>query len=288
MGKSAKVDQGAVNSQADANAAKQQQFNTQNAQTQAAYNRPNQTNAFGNNVSWAQTGTDANGAPTFTQTQSLGDMGQAYARGLTGLGQQYFNMAGQGAPDSTAALDRAEQFATARLDRQRGLDTDALDNKLKNQGLQPGTQAYDEAMRSMLNSYGDRRDAMTANLQNQFYGQGLQTRQQQMSELQPGLNFAQYALNTNQAGFSPINISNVDFGSMQNSAFNQQNEMVKQENARQQAMMGGLASLGGALIGGPMGAMAGQAMFGGGGQQPFFSQPGSYMNGGWSTQAFRN
>ena len=78
MGKSAKVDQDAVNAQAEATANKQQQFNTQNVQTQAAYNRPNQTNAFGNSVNWVQTGTDANGDPTFSQNQSLGALGQQY------------------------------------------------------------------------------------------------------------------------------------------------------------------------------------------------------------------
>ena len=280
MGKSAKVDQGAVNAQADQAAAKQQQFNTQSAQTQAAYNRPNQTNAFGNSVNWVQTGTDANGNPTFSQNQSLGALGQQYSSGLSGLGQQYFNTAGQGVGDSNAAFDRAYGYASANLEPRFQRSADAMENKLRNQGLDPTSEAFKSRMNDLALQQNEARNNLTTNIQGQLFNQSLQGRNQQMQELQPGVQFGNLAMNTGQAAFSPINVGNVDYGSMQNAAFNQQNAMVQAENQRNNAMLGGLAGLGGAIIGGPMGAYMGNAMFGGGGTT---TQPGTAANGGWST-----
>lgn len=199
-----------------------------------------------------QTGTDASGNPIFSQQSSYGATGNMYAGGLSGLGSQYFNTAGQGAPDSSAALDKAEAFATSRLDRQRDLSTKALDTKLKNQGLQPGTPAYDNAMRSTLDSYGDQRNTMTAQLQNQMFNQGLQGRQQQMSELQPGLGFASTALAGPSQQYGNLNVPNIDLSSIYNQAWQQQQQNVQQQNQYNNAMMGGLAGLGGGILGGPL------------------------------------
>lgn len=279
MGKSAKVDQGAVDAQASATANKQQQFNTQNVQTQAAYNRPDQTNAFGNSVNWVQTGTDANGAPTFSQNQSLGASGQQYASGLSNLGQKYFNTAGQGIGDSNAAFDRAYGYASANLEPRFQRSTDAMENKLRNQGLDPTSEAFKSRMNDLALQQNEARNNLTTNIQGQMFNQALEGRQQTLNELQPGVQFGNLAMGTGQASFSPISVGSVDYGQMQNAAYNQQNEQVKAQNAERQAMIGGLASLGGAIIGGPMGAMAGKAMFGGGGT----TQPGTFANGGWST-----
>lgn len=252
MGKSAKVDQGNVNAQADATAAKQQEFNAQNIQTQAAYNRPNQTNAFGNSVNWVQTGTDASGNPTFSQNQSLGALGQQYASGLSNLGQQYFNTAGQGIGDSNAAFDRAYGYASANLEPRFQRSTDAMENKLRNQGLDPTSEAFKSRMNDLALQQNEARNNLTTGIQGQMFNQALQGRNQQMSELQPGVQFGNLAMGTGQASFNPISVGNVDYGSMQNGAFNQQNAMVQQQNQSNNAMLGGLASLGGSFFGGPL------------------------------------
>jgi len=277
MGKAKTADMGMVNAQADANAAKQQGFNQQNIQTQAAYNRPDQTNAFGNAVNWTQTGTDANGNPTFSQNQSLGAYGQQYATGLSGLGQQYFNTAGQGIGDSNAAFDRAYSYATANLEPRFQRTTDAMENKLRNQGFEPGSEGYKNAMNDLALQQNEARNNLVTGLQGQMFNQALQGRQQQLSELAPGLNFGQYALNTGQANYSPISVGNVDFGSLQNSAFGQQDKIAQQQQSYNNAMIGGLAALGGGLIGGPMGAMIGKSMFSGGSAPP---AGGGFMGGG--------
>ena len=88
-----------------------QQANTQSAFQQAAFNRPNQSDQFGNTLNWAQTGTDAQGNPIFSANQQLGQTGQQYATGLTGLGQQYFDKVGQGADlSSTDVFNQASGF----------------------------------------------------------------------------------------------------------------------------------------------------------------------------------
>lgn len=262
MGKAKTADMGMVNAQADANATKQQGFNAQNAQTQTAYNRPDQTNAFGNSVNWTQTGTDANGNPTFSQNQSLGAYGQQYATGLSGLGQQYFNTAGQGIGDSNAAFDRAYGYATANLEPRFQRTTDAMENKLRNQGFEPGSEGYKNAMNDLALQQNEARNNLVTGLQGQMFNQSLQGRQQQLSELAPGLQFGfNNALNTGQAGFSGVNVGNVDYGSLNNAAFGQQNTIAQQQNAYNQAMMGGLAGLGGAFLGGPMAGNAFKYMF---------------------------
>jgi hypothetical protein len=251
--KSKSVDMNQVNSQADANAQKQQQYNTQSAQTQAAYNRPNQTNAFGNSVNWVQTGTDANGDPMFSQNQSLGALGQQYAGGLSNLGQQYMQTAGQGSGDSNAAFDRAYSYASANLEPRMQRAQDAMDAKLRNQGLDPSSEAYKNRMNDLALQQNEARNNLVTGLQGQMFTQGLQGRQQQMSELSPGVQFGfNNALNTGQASYSPINVGNIDYGSINNAAFNQQNSMVQAENQRNNAMLGGLAGLGGAFFGGPL------------------------------------
>ena len=253
MAKAKTADLGQVNAQADANAQKQQQFNTQNAQTQAAYNRPNQTNAFGNSVNWVQTGTDANGDPTFSQNQSLGALGQQYSGGFSGLGQQYFNTAGQGAPDTFAAFDKAYGVATANLEPRFQRMQDAMDNKLRNQGLDPRDEAYKSRMNDLALQQNEARNNLVTGIQGQMFTQGLQGRQQQLSELSPGLQFGfNSALNTGQANYTPINVGNVDYGSLNNAAFNQQNMIAQQQNQYNNAMLGGLAGLGGAFLGGPL------------------------------------
>ena len=129
------------------------------AQTQA--NRPNQVNPFGQ-ISWEK---DANG--NWTQTESYDPMitsleKNALASQLRQFGQldQQGNFNAPNAvqydPNSgNATGDAMFQSVESRLLPQQNRATDALATRLRLQGLQPGTEAYDRAMKNMLTANGD-------------------------------------------------------------------------------------------------------------------------------------
>jgi hypothetical protein len=247
----------------------QQAENTRSAFQNASFNRINQSDQFGNTLNYNQTGTDAQGNPIFSASQGLGATGQQFAGGFSQLGQQYFNNAGN-RPDlgSNAAFDRAYQYASANLEPRFQRASDAMDNKLRNQGFDPTSEGYKSAANDLALQQNEARNNLVTGLQGQMFSQGLQDRQQQMSELNPGLQFGQQTLNPNYVIAPQVNTGGpVDYAGLNAQNYQQQmntyNEQMKQRNA----MLGGLASIGGtiagAALGGPIGASIGKSMFGG-------------------------
>lgn len=256
---------------------KQQGEGTRSAYEQAAFNRVNQSDALGNTLQYSQTGTDAQGNPIFSASQQLGKYGQQAAGGLAGLGGQYFSRAGDTSGlGSNDALDRAYGFASANLEPRFQRATDAAENRLRNQGLDPTSEAYKSQMNDLALQQNEARNNLVTGLQGQMFSQGLQQRQQGMSELQPGVAFASGSLNPNYVNPSSVNVGPVDYAGLETTAANQANQIygmqLQQYNtdrARQtsekNAMLGGLAGLagtiGGAVLGGPIGAGIGKKLF---------------------------
>lgn len=235
------LDVGATTAQAN-------QQNTQNAFQQSAFNRLNQTDALGNSLTYSQSGTDAQGNPIFNATQRLGQTGQQFAGGFSGLGQQYFNAAGS-RPDlgSNAAFDRAYGYASANLEPRFQRSQDAEINRLRNQGLDPTSEAYKSSMNDLALQQNEARNNLVTGLQGQMFNQGLQDRQQQMGELQPGLQFGMGTTQPNLVNTPGVNVGNVDVaglaGMNQAGQWQNYNSQMQQRNA----MLGGLASIGGML-----------------------------------------
>lgn len=257
--KPAAMNVGAVQGQAN-------QQNTANAYQNAAFNRVNQRDAFGNSLNYTQTGTDAQGNPQFTADQQLGQAGQMYAGGLAGLGQKYFETAGQGIPDSNAAFDRAYGYASANMEPRFERSANAMENKLRNQGLDPTSEAYKSASNDLALQQNEARNNLVSSLQGQMFNQGLQGRQQQLSELMPGLQFGQTAMSPHYANTPGVNVGNVDVAGLNNSAFGQQWQGYNADMAQRNAMLGGLAGLGGTAMQAYFGmpAKGGLGGFGGG------------------------
>ena len=248
--------------------------NTANAFQQAAFNRPNQTNQYGGTLSYQQTGTDAQGNPTFSQTQGLGAEGQQFAGGFSNLGQQYI----QGASDfqanrpdmsSNAAFDRAVDFADPVIQKRYAQRREALDNKLKNQGFTETDEGYGAGMEDLGTEEDNARNQLISSLQGQLFNQGIADRNQQQGEfnlLTPGV---QYGGNTITGGFANVpgvNVANVDVAGL----YGQQNsDAWKKYQAEQQgynSMLGGLAGIGGTILGGPIGGYLTSSMFPSGGR----------------------
>lgn len=293
------------------------QQNMMNAGQQAAYNRINQQGPFGS-VSYSQTGTDASGNPIFsqstqldpTQLKYLSELQQgasgAYKGGLAGLsglaqsaesgpkldpwgvGQSGVNrLIGEfGSPmqdSSQGALDQAYQFATARMNRDLGEQEGAIRNRLANQGLAPGSEAYEREIRNLRETGAGMRDEAAARYQSMFHGQGMAERGQNYNEAAGLYNMGQQAgaqqfqqqlapyqlmtaqggminpvLQTGAAAYNPVNVANVDVAGLNQASKANEYQNYQAQMAERQAMMGGIAGLagtiGGAALMGPMGA----------------------------------
>lgn len=236
---------GAVQQQAN-------QQNLSNAYTNKAFAQQNQTDQYGNQLNYQQSGVDSQGNPMFNVQQQLGATGQQFAGGLGGLGQQYMDKAGQGAPDSQGAFDQAYGYASANLEPRMQRATDAMENKLRNQGLDPTSEAYKSASNDLALQHNEARNSLVTGLQSQMFNQGLQGRQQQMSELQPGMQYGMGSINPNLVNTPQVGVQNVDVAGLNAQSYQQQMDAYKAKMAQQNAMLGGLGGLGGALLAAPM------------------------------------
>jgi len=247
--------------QGSANLIKKTNLDTANTATN--FNRPNQVDAFGNKVTWKQTGVDKNGNPTFTQSNTLGATGQQYVKGLSGLGQQYFNtVKTPGDLSSNDAFDRAYGYASANLEPRLQQAQDRMYTQLRNQGLDPTSEAYKSQMNDLALQNNEARNNLVTGLQGQMFNQGLQERQQRLGELQPGLNLANTVLGQNSSPFAQTPVQGVDIASL--IGMNNQNQWQKYQSDlnSQGGFLGGLASLGGTLLGGPIGGGIAKKIFG--------------------------
>jgi hypothetical protein len=224
--------------------------NLQAGQQQVGFNRVNQTDAFGNKLNYRQTGTDANGNPIYAANQSLGGMGQQYAQGLSGLGNQYFNQAGNvGNLGSNEAFDKAYGYATANLEPRFEQSRAAMENRLRNQGLDPTSEAYKSAANDLALQQNESRNNLVTGLQGQMFNQGLEQRRLGMNELTPGISLGQQFMNPSYAQVPGVNIINPDMAGLAQSQYQGQMNNYNQQMQNRSGMLGGLASIGSGLLG---------------------------------------
>jgi hypothetical protein len=225
--------------------------NKNTAITQQNLNMVDQKNPYGS-LSYNQTGTNADGTPKYTATTSLTPQQQ-------GLFDVYQKIQGQGYNNVSNSVsqpfDLNASAGTQQSDIQRRLldpvwamRDQQQDTKLRNQGVVPGTEAYDNAMRT----YGMQRDnSYDSNLlasRGQAVSEALAQRNQPLTEMgaitgaapqQP--NF----INTPQVGVGNTNVAGIYNDNYQN-----QLSGYNASKSTQNAMLGGLFGLGGAALGG--------------------------------------
>jgi hypothetical protein len=248
----------------DGVAGKQAGWNTKNAQETAGFNRLNQKDAFGNTIEYSQDGVDENGNPKFSVSQGMGGIGKQFSEGFEGLGKKYFDMAGQPVESSMDAMNRAYDAATAFSAPRQQRQTASMDTKLLNSGLDPSSEAYRNRMRDLTENQSMSNNTLAAQLQGQMFNQGMQGRQQQLSELSPGLQFGMGAMNPNFTNVPQVNVGNVDYSGLANAAKGQEWQGYNAKMANKNAMIGGLAGIGGTFLGMPMagGGSVGGSIFG--------------------------
>lgn len=150
---------------------------------------------FGSPMDWSQYGSFAQG-PQGQQLQfGLGEDAQQIDPS-----QRYYDQAG----------DALMQQFNSRMDPQFQRAEEQLDTTLRNRGLKPGDQAYDQALADLRQSQGDQRNQamyqatqLAGDEASRMYGMDMSTRQQQLGELGFG-NTAQqqqYGLDTQGANY---------------------------------------------------------------------------------------
>jgi hypothetical protein len=164
------------------------------AQTATAANRVNQITPYGN-LTYAETGTDSRGNPIWTATQSLSPAQQQLLdyqnQASIGLGK----LAGQGlgyvenmlnTPFDTSKLpttgfNPSQSYQDAymqRLQPQIQQGQERLQQRLANQGIDIGSEAYDRAMQAQAKAEND----LLLGATTQGFGVGQQARQQALQE----------------------------------------------------------------------------------------------------------
>ena len=83
---------------------------------------------------------------------------------------------------TNAAFDRAYQTASANLEPRFDRAGAAMENRLRNQGLDPTSEAYKSATNDLALQQNEARNSLVTQLQGQMFNQGLQDRQQQVNE----------------------------------------------------------------------------------------------------------
>ena len=241
------------------------QGNLQNAQLATQANRVNQSTPYGS-LNYQQS-TDANGNPVWSATQSLSPQLQSLVNNnLANIGNQYAtNFTGGNLP--SYGIDPGQTYSDAimqRLAPQLAHQSEASDVQLANQGIVPGTEAYNRAKTLLAQSQNDARtSAIVGGMQT-----GLQANQQQYNQNLQNYNNP-LAVATNIQGLTQQNFVNpytqsatpgADYTSAAGLT-NQGNQAnANAQNAYNANMLGGLFGLGAGALMSPKGTFSGLSL----------------------------
>ena len=153
--------------------------NLAGAQTATAANRVNQQTPY-SNLSYVQTGTDAQGNPIWTAKQSLAGPLQGAQQSLA---QNVANQAAKGFNPQTPSMgiNPGETYSDAimrRLQPQQEQAAQRLETQLANQGIMPGSEAYNRAKTQLAQAQNDQ---LTSAIVGGF-NTGLQANQQSFNQ----------------------------------------------------------------------------------------------------------
>lgn len=230
----------------------QADLNKQTATTQYQLNATNQVTPYGN-LTYNQIGTWDDGTPRFEATQSLsednqklydnymglagkfGDIGNTQAKNVSSTLSQPFNF---DAATGTKLANIQDTFLNPQFDRQKS----ALETQLANQGVTPGSAAYNTAMDMMARQQQDARNSNYLSSYTTAANQALTERQEPLNELTALLSGSQVQqpgfTNTPQAGVAPV-----DYTGLAQSNYQAQ-------LGSQNALYGALGGIAGTALGG--------------------------------------
>ena len=228
--------------------------NLQSAQAATAANRVNQVTPFGN-LSYKQTGVDSQGNPVWTATQ---EFAPEYQQAFGNLAQQVGQTTAQGFQPNvpSVGINPGETYEAAimrRLQPQQERESKQLDTQLANQGIMPGSQAYDLAKTQLAQAQNDQRTSAVVGGFNTGLAANQNAFNQQLAQYQlPISTLGNLRTATNPNYVSPY-MQQVTSGPDYLTSYNlgQQNEIARQAAAQsgQNAVTGGLFGLGSSILG---------------------------------------
>lgn len=221
----------------------------------------NQSNPYGS-LTYSQEGTWADGTPKFSSTTTLSPQEQQKQNQQW----QFDNLVNQLGIDQTQKLSgllskpvqlgneatesRLMELGRKRLDPLFGQRREALETKLYNQGLQPGTEAWNRAMTQMGQQENDAYNQLLLSGRGQANQELLSERSQPINEITALMSGGQ--VSQPQFGSTPTtNVAGTDIAGLTMDAY-KYGPLAKYqaEQASKNAMMSGLFGLGGAALGG--------------------------------------
>jgi hypothetical protein len=230
-------------------------INKQTAVSQSELNNVNQNTDYGS-IKYDQTGTAADGTPQFTATTTLSPELKSLVNSNISNSQGMSNLQGTLLNNASSTLSNPldlswgatqanlDKLNRNTLDPQWQQQEDQLQQKLYNQGVMPGSQAYDTAMRN----FGQQRSDAYNNMYLQGHQQAVSDLEAQynsplnaLTALQSGSQVSQPGIGqtaaTAQTGIQPANYAGLVQQDYQN------------QLGASNAAMGGLFGLGGSLLG---------------------------------------
>jgi len=246
------------------------QGNLDAARVATAANRVNQVTPYGN-LDYAITGQDSYGNPTWTATTSLSDVGQQLLNnqnqtslGLGGtinaaLGQVQNTMGQAFNPNlPSTGMNPGQSYQDAYMQRlapQLAQSRESTQAQLANQGVVPGTQAYDNAMRQQAMKEND----LLLGATTQGFGVGSQANQQAFNQEMTKYNMPLNTLSALRSGSQVQNptfvnsaqqatTSGADILGATQMGYNAQMGDFNAKQAAQQGLNSGLMGLGGAAM----------------------------------------
>jgi len=244
--------------------------NLEAARAAAAANRVNQVTPYGN-LDYTVSGFDPYGNPTWTATTSLSDVGQqllnnqnAASLGLgstinAALGRVQSTMGEEFNPNlPSTGFNPGQSYQDAYMQRlapQIEQSRESMQARLANQGVEPGTQAYENAMRQQAQREND----LLLGATTQGFGVGSQANQQAFNQAMTKYNMPLNTLSALRSGSQVQNPSFVnsaqqattsgpDLLSAAQMGYNAQMGDFNARQAAQQSFNQGLMGLAGAGI----------------------------------------
>ena len=232
--------------------------NLAGAQAATAANRVNQYTPYGN-LEYRQTGVDAQGNPIWSATQSMSPELQDIYGSLTKSAQGTYS---QGFNPNLPSVginpgESYEQAIMRRLQPTQERQSKQLDVQLANQGIMPGSEAYNTAKTQLSQAQNDQLTSAVVG----GFSTGLAANQQQFAQDAAKYQMPLNQLNAFRSASSPNYVAPYNQGAIAGpdylTAYNQsqQNQIAANAAAQsgQNAVTGGLFDIGSSLLGSSVG-----------------------------------
>lgn len=228
-------------------------MNRETAITQHGLNATNQVTPYGN-LTYSQIGTWEDGTPRYQAEQTLSPEMQALYGKYSGIASNLGDIGNTlttnvkdqyGQPfklGNEATEARLFELGSKRLDPRFAQEEDQLRTRLMNQGLQPGTPAWEAEMRSFSEGKNDAFNQLALTGRAQAGNEMLTERNQGLNEMMALLSGTQVQ-NPNFVNTPNTPVSGVDYAGLVNQNYQQQSDAYN-------AKMGGLFNLAGTVAGG--------------------------------------